>query len=106
QSSGDSADATRNGEGQPMDPFNIDANGLCTQDGIAASAHGVAEGRKQKAPQQENADRCECEREQEVDPRLVEWRPRPHPDPPVAPASQRLPLKYQSPDDLSERERQ
>src|SRR4029079_12392284 len=74
QSSGDSADAAGNGEAEPVDAFYVDADGLCTQDGIAASAHGIAEGRKQKAPQQENADRCEREREQEVDPRLVERR--------------------------------
>src|SRR6185295_6015213 len=80
QSSGDSTDATGNGKAEPVDAFHVDADGLCAQDGIAASAHGITEGRKQEAPQQENGDRCEREREQEVDPRLVEWRRRPNAD--------------------------
>jgi len=106
QSSGDSADAAGDGEAEPVDAFNVYTDGLCPQDGIAASAHGITEGRKQETSQQENADRGERECEQEVNPRLIEWRPRPDADHTVGSAGQCFPLEHEGPDDLSESERQ
>ena len=45
-----------NGEAEPVHALDVDADGFGAQRRIAAGAHGVAERREQKAPQQQHAD--------------------------------------------------
>ena len=85
-----------------MHALDVDADGLGAQRGIAAGAHGIAERREQKPPQQQHACHRQRQRKQEIDPRLVEWRRRPHADHAVRAAGKTFPLEHRRPDNLRE----
>ena len=106
QPAGDAADAAGNGKAEPVHALDVDADGLGAQRRIAAGAHGIAERREQKSPQQQHADHRQRQREQEIDPSPVERRRRPDADHAVGAAGQVLPLEHGRPDDLREGERQ
>ena len=80
-----------NGEAEPMHALDVDADGLGAQRGIAPRPHGIAERREQKASQQQHADHRQRQRQQEIDPGLVERRRRPHADHAVGAAGEVLP---------------
>ncbi len=103
---GNAANRSGDGEGEPMHALDVDADRLRAQRRVAAGAHRITERREQDAPQQQNADDDERQREQKERGKPIERRARPDAEHAVRAAGEILPLENDRPDDLREGERQ